>query len=75
MIWNKLVLLYVGNLCVQKNNFFFLILFHLRNLLMVHHQESQKKSRKQILPMKRKWYVIFETVYNYPVLEQMLEID
>lgn len=42
---------------------------------MMHHQANKKKSRKQILHMKRKWYVIFATVYSYPVLMLLPKID
>lgn len=42
---------------------------------MMHLWQNKKKSRKQILHMKRKWYVIFGTVYSYSVLMHLFKID
>lgn len=56
----------------SSDNKFFLILFHLRNLLMMRHQENKRKSRKQIPHMKRKWYVTLGSVYSYPVFRACL---
>lgn len=41
---------------------------------MMHRWQNKKKSRKQILHMKRKWYVISGTVY-YSVLMHLFKMD
>lgn len=42
---------------------------------MMHLWQNKKKSRKQILHTKRKWYVIFGTVYSCSVLMHVLKVD
>lgn len=72
VICSELILSYIGMFSYSENELS-LIFFHLRNLLMMHHQENRKKSRKQILHMKRKWYVTLGNAYSYPVPRDLLE--